>query len=260
MKVFGRLKYIFKALILGLFVFALTSVEEGVASSSNYPVMLSIVGGSYFLGSNSAKDEMPVHKVSVSDFKMSKYPVTVGQWKIYCDSNNIKMSEPPSWGWIDNHPMVKINWNEASAYCVWLSKVSGKKYRLPTEAEWEYAARGGNLSGKTLYSGSKMPIEVAWFSSTNAMLNGTRQVGTKAANELGLYDMSGNVWEFCGDNYKKYENAELTNPSIQSGSSFRVVRGGSWFSSEEQCRVSKRYFIDANKRYNDYGFRVVCEN
>src|SRR5690606_16839265 len=129
------------------------------------------------------------------------------------------------------------------------------------EAEWEFAARGGILSDNNKFSGSKKASECAWFSSEEDKLNSTKPLGGKLPNELGIYDMSGNIWEYCLDSYKKYTENEEVNPVYVSKiNNFKVVRGGSWYDSEESCKVTKRYFIDNNKRYNDYGFRVVCEN
>jgi formylglycine-generating enzyme required for sulfatase activity len=127
---------------------------------------------------------------------------------------------------------------------------------LPTEAEWEYAARGGNNSNKSKYSGSNILDEVAWYDGTSG--SKTHEVGTKAANELGIHDMSGNVWEWCQDWYEDYDASSKTNPKGASGGSYRVMRGGSWFFDPESCRVSDRRGKDPDYVRGQFcGFRLV---
>jgi formylglycine-generating enzyme required for sulfatase activity len=167
------------------------------------------------------------------------------------------MPDAPSWGWKDTHPMVNINYNDANAYCNWLSEKTGKDYRLPTEAEWEFAARGGNNSNNYTYSGSNDLEEVGW--STDNSGSSTQACGRKKPNELGLYDLSGNVWEWCKDWYDSnyYSNSPSSNPRGPSSGSDRVLRGGCWYYPATDCRVANRSYRDPTNRYIHYGFRVV---
>ncbi|MBR3766219.1 MAG: SUMF1/EgtB/PvdO family nonheme iron enzyme, partial [Muribaculaceae bacterium] len=139
-------------------------------------------------------------------------------------------------------------------------KITGKTFRLPTEAEWEYAARGGNKSKGYKYSGSNTIGDVAWYNSNSSAM--THQVGTKAPNELGLYDMSGNVWECCSDwhdeNY--YSSSPSNNPTGPTSGSYRVDRGGSWGNNARSCRVSYRDRSTPDYRDCYYGFRLVCSS
>ena len=137
-----------------------------------------------------------------------------------------------------------------------LNELTGKNFRLPTEAEWEYAARGGNGSQGYKYSGSNTISDVAWYNGNSG--SETHNVKTKSPNELGIYDMSGNVFEWCEDWYGGYSSGSQTNPTGPSSGFFRVLRGGSWYSNTKACRVSNRSNDSPGSRYSRYGFRVVC--
>jgi len=146
----------------------------------------------------------------------------------------------------ENHPVILVTWNGAVAYCKWLSEETGKHYRLPTEAEWEYAASGGRLTNNYIYSGSNDPYKVAIYQEKS-----TKKMGQKAPNELDLYDMGGNVWEWCSDAYN--ESAEVW----QNMSTLRVVKGGSWRSSAQKCRIKERQPSHPDNAYSEIGFRVI---
>lgn len=218
--------------------------------------MVLIEGGTFEMGNNELKDpdceyiESPIHTVEVSDFMMSKYEVTQEQWV------NI-MSHNPSAVKGDNLPVTNVSWNDIQVFITKLNEKTNKKYRLPTEAEWEYAAKGGKQSEKSnKYSGSNDINSVAWYSS-----NGNNQihpVGMKAANELGLHDMTGNVHEWCSDWLSAYEKGFQKDPKGKSTGNYKVCRGGSTKSPLTGCRVtsrSLRYNIDT--RNNFIGFRLV---
>jgi formylglycine-generating enzyme required for sulfatase activity len=220
-------------------------------------------------------DEQKEHNVNLTTFEISKFEVTVWEWKQFIKANKMKMPSKPTWGWQDNHPINGVTWNEAIAYCNWLSKkeklqpVYSKKgpnficnfkangYRLPTEAEWEFAAKGGTLSKGFKYSGSNSLDDIAWHKGNSTGTPHT--IGTKLPNELGLYDMSGNVWEWCWDWYNKdfYKLEKGDNPRGPEMGNRRSVRGGSWDSQANYVRPANRISTEPNKTHEFYGFRVA---
>ena len=151
--------------------------------------------------------------------------------------------------------MYYVSWDEVQEFISRLNTLTGKRYRLPTEAEWEYAARGGNKSGNYRYSGSNFVEQVAWFSSNGGDSN--HPVGTKSPNELGIYDMSGSVWEWCYDWYGDYGSASQNNPTGPASGSWRVIRGGGWYDSSSDCRVANRSNRNPRLRSDNIGFRLV---
>jgi sulfatase modifying factor 1 len=222
------------------------------------PETVLVLGGTFSMGSNDGiTDEKPVHRVTVSSFSIGKYEVTVSQYRAFCTETGRQMPGSPSWGWRDNHPIVNVSWHDCVAYCNWLGEKYGGDWRLPTEAEWEYAARGGNKSQGYKYAGSHDLESVAWFEdNSGGQIN---SIGRKRPNELGLYDMSGNVWEWCRDWYDVgyYNNSPSSNPRGPSTGSRRVLRGGSWSNSAEDCRVALRFYNAPGDRIYTDGFRVV---
>ena len=157
----------------------------------------------------------------------------------------------------DDYPMYYVSWNEAQKFVSKLSELTGKKYVLPTEAQWEYAARGGVKSRGYKYSGSNTIDGVAWYWGNSEEKYSTSSVGTKLPNELGIYDMSGNVCEWCSDWYSDYSDVSQTDPTGPSSGSCRVVRGGSWDYIAGDCRVSFRSDGYPDTRYSILGFRVA---
>ncbi len=218
--------------------------------------MVLVKGGTFQMGSNDGNsDERPVHTVTVSDFYISKYEVTFDEYDAFCDATKRKKPEDQGWG-RGKRPVINVSWDDATAYCKWLSDKTGQKYRLPTEAEWEYAARGGAKSKGFKYSGSDDLDKVAWYDSNSK--SKTQPVGGKAPNELGLYDMSGNVYEWVQDCWNDSYKGAPTNGSawLKGDCSVRVIRGGSWFNIVESfCRVAYRYWNNYSLNY--VGFRVV---
>jgi len=196
-----------------------------------------------------AERELPTREVKLSSFKIAKYPVTQKQWKIVMRTN------PSYYQGSDDLPVEYVSWNDVQTFITKLNALTGKNYRLPTEAEWEYAARGGNKSKGYKYSGSDDIDAVAWYRENSDRK--THPVGTKAPNELGIYDMSGNVWEWCSDWYGVYGNASQTNPPGPAMGSARMLRGGSWYSSMWACRVAFRQYSLPENRFSNYGFRLV---
>ncbi len=220
------------------------------------PEVILVQGGTFNMGSNTGDDdEKPVHSVTLSTYSIGKYPVTVGQYKKYCTATGAAMPEAPSWGWQDKHPMVIVNYNDAVSYCNWLGETYGGVWSLPTEAQWEFAARGGTKSNNFTYSGSDDLDEVAWYADNEG--GKTQEVGRKKANELGIYDMSGNVYEWCQDWYGDYSATAQTDPKGATSVDFRVLRGGSFDHFAASCRVAYRFRYDSSDRYFSYGFRVA---
>jgi len=217
--------------------------------------MAFVAGGTFTMGcaaeqdSDCDDDERPAHSVTLSDYYIGKREVTQGLWKAVTGGN------PSHFTRSDNLPVENVSWDEVNAFIDCLNRKTGRMYRLPTEAEWEYAARGGNKSGGYKYSGSNTLDSVAWYKDNSG--SKTQEAGTKAPNELGIYDMSGNVWEWTGDWYGDYGSDAQTNPTGPSTGSFRVRRGGSWFGNAGCCRVSSRFIGDPGYRDGDVGFRLA---
>ena len=212
--------------------------------------MIYVEGGTFAMGSNSGKsDEKPVHDVTLDSYYIGETEITQAQWRAVMGSN-------PSSYTGDNRPVESVSWNDAQEFCKKLSELTGKRYVLPTEAQWEYAARGGNQSKGYTYSGSSNIDEVAIYYSNSG--SGHSKVKSKKPNELGIYDMSGNVWEWCSDWYGGYSSSSQPNPQGPSSGSDRVLRGGSWHGIASRCRVAYRHSYVPSITDHRYGFRVVC--
>ena len=230
--------------------------------------MVYVQGGTFQMGATTEgweydNDEMPVHAVTLSDYYIGKHEVTQGLWKAVMGTSveeQMEKSEEkqglPGVG--DNYPMYYVNLDEAQEFVRKLSELTGKKYVLPTEAQWEYAARGGAKSKGFKYSGSNTIGNVAWYQG-NCETGSNHPVGTKAPNELGIYDMSGSVWEWCADWYddEYYANSPQTNPAGPASGPGRVGRGGSSANDAWSCQVFHRDGSRPVCRAFRLGFRVA---
>jgi formylglycine-generating enzyme required for sulfatase activity len=217
--------------------------------------MILVEGGTFQMGATSdqgtdcSKDELPVHSVQISDFYMLKTEVTQELWLAIMESN-------PSLNKRSNQfPLENVSRVDVEAFIQRLNFLSCKNYRLPTEAEWEYAARGGKKNRHFLYSGSSDANLVSW---NNVNSSGKSHiVGTKQANEIGLYDLSGNLWEYCSDWYAPYSAELKVNPKGPAIGAEYVVRGGSWAGSSWLCRNSLRFHFSTDFKSPYVGFRLV---
>ena len=211
-----------------------------------------VQGGTFQMGSNESINdswEQPVHSVTVSSFYMAETEVTQALWEAVMGSN-------PSGFKGANLPVESVSWIDCQEFICKLNNLTGKNFRLPTEAEWEFAARGGNETNQYKYAGSNNIAIVAWYSGT-AFEGGTHQVKTMQPNELGLFDMSGNVWEWCQDWFGFYGSGSQTNPQGPSSGLSRVLRGGGWDNPDGDCRVSARYYYDPDSSAVSLGFRLA---
>jgi formylglycine-generating enzyme required for sulfatase activity len=220
--------------------------------------MVPVPGGKFTMGctaeqgSDCSGDEKPAHTVTLSSFYIGKYEVTQAQWESVMGSN------PSNFKGCANCPVENVSWNDVQDFISKLNAKTGKKYRLPTEAEWEYAARGGSSSRGYKYAGSNEIAAVAWY-DVNSNDKKTHPVGQKSPNELGIYDMSGNVREWCSDWYdvSYYSSSASTNPQGPASGSYRVLRGGSWSGFYSHCRVADRGSGSPENRGIYFGFRVL---
>jgi formylglycine-generating enzyme required for sulfatase activity len=213
-----------------------------------------VKGGEFTMGCTAEQgrecldNEKPARKATLGDFYIGKYEVTQKQWVEVMGSN-------PSHFKGDDLPVESVSWMEVQEFISKLRQITGRRYRLPTEAEWEYAARGGQSTKNFMYSGGNHADETAWYIGNSG--EKTHAVGTKDPNELGIYDMSGNVWEWVADWYGKYSAAAQENPSGPSAGANRVFRGGGWSGEAWYCRVSGRFNYTPIIRYHSLGFRLA---
>ena len=256
--------------------------------------MIEVKGGSFNMGSEEGdEDEKPVHKVKLTTFWISAKEITNAQYAVFlnaqrkslevdedlgevsrgsdllidlicgdCDDSNDHMYYEESEGFVvidgfEKYPVSTVTWEGAKAFCNWLSKKTGKSFRLPTEAEWEFAARGGKKSKNYSHSGSNEPDEVACFEDNSD--GGPQEVGQKNPNELGIYDMTGNVWEHCSDWYGDYPEKTQNDPQGPDDGEDRVTRGGAYDIDAYNSRVATRAHYHNVDGFRAYGFRLVRE-
>lgn len=246
---FNRDSFMKRVLFLSLFAGFLL---HGCLNDELEMDMVFVEGGVFLMGSDDGEadaDERPVHEAAVADFYMGRYEVTQAQWKAVMRDKNL------SWFESDDLPVECVSWYDAELFIRRLNAETGRAYRLPTEAEWEYAARGGKYGAGCGYSGSDTPDSVAWFIATSDST--THPVGLLPPNELGLHDMTGNVHEWCADRYDSlsYERSEA--PRFRKGDDRRVFRGGSWLSGRRHCRIANRNRVSAETRNFTLGFRLA---
>jgi len=247
--------------------------EKKIKRSESY--MVFVQGGTFYMGNKiGSVDERPVHAITLRSFLISKYEVTFKQYDIFCDATGKKKPVDRGWG-RGKRPVIFVSWYDAVAYCNWLSKINGfspcynikgKKsscnfyadgYRLPTEAEWEFAAKGGNKSKGYNFSGSNNMDDVSWNKSNS--LYKTNKVGKLEANELGISDLSGNVWEWCWDYYDRtyYTISPEDNPFGPQKGKNRILRGGSWYNPARYQTNTVRDYANPESKDDYFGFRIV---
>ena len=200
-------------------------------------------------GSDAEDDEKPAHSVTLSSYYIGKTEVTQELWQAVMGNNPSRFKG-------NRKPVECMSWDDCQTFISKLNSLTGKKFRLPTEAEWEFAARGGIKSQGYKYSGSNTLGDVAWYEENSG--DTTHDVGTKSPNELGLYDMNGNVWEWCSDWYgdKYYSSSPSNHPTGPSSGAYRVLRGGSWYSIANLCRSSDRGGSTPVDRGDNMGLRL----
>ena len=225
--------------------------------------MALVEGGTFTMGATAEQGddaydwEKPTHEVTLSSYCIGETEVTQALWQAVMGSN------PSEFTGNLQRPVETVSWNDCQTFITQLNQLTGKTFRLPTEAEWEFAARGGNQSQGYKYSGSNTIGDVAWYYDNSYALGssspdyGTHAVASKDANELGLYDMSGNVWEWCQDWYGGYSSESQTNPTGPSTGSDRVCRSGGWSSDSWYCRVSTRFNFTPTDTYYFLGLRLA---
>jgi len=269
---------------VGQFLAALGLMRyDGKVVTTDNQELIYVQGGCFQMGDtfgDGEADEKPVHEVCVDDFYIEKHEVTVGDFRAFVSDTGYRTEAErgdgcyiwtgsawdkksdgnwrnPGFGQADNHPAVCVSWNDAQSYIDWLSKKSGKRYRLPTEAEWEYAARSGGKKEKWAGTSSAGKLgDYAWYYDNSGTQ--THPVGQKKPNGLGIYDMTGNVWEWCSDWYgeKYYGESPRDNPRGTGSGSLRVLRGGSWLNNAQSSRAAIRHRTYPDYRHYFSGFRV----
>lgn len=228
-----------------------------------------IEGGTFLMGQDDGEgDEKPIHQVTVSDFFIGKFEVTVSDYRKFCSATGKLMPKEPEWGWADSHPIINTSWNDAMSYIAWLNEETEENYRLPTEAEFEYVLRNGGQPGVYPW-GNGMPKneniadEALKKKTTSSRIwedyvDGfafTAPVGSFDPNELGVYDINGNIWEWCYDWYGAYSSQPSTNPKGAVKKEYKVARGASFDADPWHARTASRAFVAPD--FKRPGFRLA---
>ena len=263
-KNFKHMKNVIKTTGLMTLVVMLLLAAPGLAAAQPITItvngvsfkMVKVQGGTFTMGAtpeqgSDAEDdwEKPAHRVTLSSYYIGETEVTQALWKAVMGSN------PSEFAGSTKKPVEQVSWNDCQTFIQKLNQLTGRKFRLPTEAEWEFAARGGNSSRGYKYSGSNTLGDVAWYDVNSGKT--THDVKTKAPNELGIYDMSGNVCEWCQDWYGDYSSSAQTNPKGPTSGSRRVLRGGSWNGNAWGCRTAFRLNSTTSLMDRCLGFRLA---
>jgi len=233
----------------------LNTLKEKQIGNKIFSRMVKVNGGRFNMGMDSLMrfSQPPAHNVKLNTFYIGKYEVTQEEYASVMGTN------PSFFGNCPNCPVENVSWDDAQKFIARLNSISDKKYRLPTEAEWEYTAKGGSQSKGFYFSGGNDFDEIAWHNQNSNY--STHAVGLKQPNELGLYDLSGNVGEFCSDIWAEdyYQHSPVENPKGPNNGTYRVLRGGSWLVFEWSCITHVRSHISPYKAYNDVGFRLATD-
>ena len=231
--------------------------------------MIRVEGGKFTMGATAEQgsvaqsNEKPAHQVTLSEYYIGQTEVTQALWQAVMGTNPSCFTGDNGYSDNMNRPVEGVSWEDCQAFIKQLNYLTGKNFRLPTEAEWEFAARGGVKSHGYVYSGSNDITEVAWYWNTIPSRikgkegYGTQHVATKAPNELGIYDMTGNVWEWCNDKYGYYNANPQMNPKGPSSGAYRVYRGGCWDNDAAGCRVAYRYGSKPDGKEDFLGLRLA---
>ncbi|MBQ9077312.1 MAG: SUMF1/EgtB/PvdO family nonheme iron enzyme [Muribaculaceae bacterium] len=282
--------YVYNSVSNGLSFPPMTEGDEDsnleIFANISYTELVAVKGGTFLMGAQSTNsslpnydqeadsDEAPVHQVTLNDFYICKYEATQQLWEYVMNYSGIcadgtTMTRYSSSPWLGNSPSSSygvgdwfpayyVSYNDiVNIFLPRLKKITGRNYRLPTEAEWEYAARGGNKSQDYKYSGSNNIDDIAWYNGNSSK---SHQVGLKQPNELNLYDMTGNVCEWCSDYSGSYSSQAQTSPTGPSTGSYHIRRGGSWDSTKQYSRISNRPDDSPGNRQILIGFRLCCSN
>ncbi len=223
------------------------------------PVMIFLAGGSFSTRDDKSDrdNKMPAHQVTLSEFSVGQYPVTFEEYDLFCEAARRKKPKDHGWG-RGRHPVINVTWEDAVAYCEWLSEQTKQKYRLLTEAEWEYACRAGSETAYCFGDDEDQLAEYAWYDG--GWDEGSHPVGEKKPNVFGLYDVHGNVWEWVQDWLGEYPKYAQTDPQGPNTGSYRVIRGGSWLLGAGSCRSACRFNWLPDNRHHDLGFRLARAN
>jgi formylglycine-generating enzyme required for sulfatase activity len=219
--------------------------------------MVWLPGGTFAMGDDKSPqdNEKPAHPVTLSHFGIGQFPVTFEEYDRFCEATRREKPNDQGWG-RERRPVIYVSWDDAQAYCQWLSKQTGQDYRLLTEARWEYACRAGSGAAYCFGDDEKQLRDYAWYGEDFGK-GSTHPFGEKKANAWGLHDLHGNVWEWVQDWYGPYSKDPQHDPSGPESGSGRVIRGGCWDGDAKNCRSAVRFRFDPDRRLDNLGFRLA---